>query len=146
MGDKSLDSQLAQEGRSTLAKRVRNPNMGSSLVPLADNLTNSGCCCCLSSSIWCKFDELLTELESSAIVSCCRCFSDDSAMTDVVDVLRTVEPIYSSNYVCVSTTTSCVCKGTSVGDENYCPCALRSSSFDQYRNFCAGCQRRDIIG
>lgn len=99
MGDKSFDSQLAQAGLSTLAKRVRNPSMGSSVVPLADNLTNSGCC--LPSSVWwwCKFDDLISEVESSAIVSCCRCFSDDSAMTDVLDVLRMAEPIYGSKYV-----------------------------------------------
>lgn len=86
MGDKSFDSQLAQAGLSTLARRVRNPSIGSSVV--ADNLTNSGCC--LSSSIWWRFDVELTlsEEESSVIISCCRWFSDDSAMTDVVDALR----------------------------------------------------------
>ncbi|KAK4025540.1 hypothetical protein OUZ56_014603 [Daphnia magna] len=67
MGDKSFDSQLAQAGLSTFAKSVRKPSMGSSDVPLDEDMIIFGC------------------LSSTALT--CWYFSDDSAMTDVVDVL-----------------------------------------------------------
>ncbi len=82
MGDKSLDSQLAQAGLSTLAKRVRKPNMGSSAaVPHVEDETTTSC-----SATWLD-DGLVGDNDSglTTIVSCCRCFpasSASSAMTD----------------------------------------------------------------
>lgn len=89
MGDKSFDSQLAQAGLSTFAKSVRKPSMGSSDVPLDEDMIIFGCLS--STALTCWFDGLMRQsspLIGLTIVSCCcRYFSDDSAMTDVVDVL-----------------------------------------------------------